>query len=148
MSKMTVWCKYSFYYSGAVRSLGIPLSANWWARLPLHHRWKAVHCQRTRVNVLNIASLSPWGIGPFHCHISLLRLKIYNSKQFVDIHNASIMPFTLSNLCSFVLVHLCSIISIIFSIYAAPYTHPIPVYVSVLFDANFAVQHIKLEVKS
>ena len=36
-----------FYHDGAVRSLGIPLSANRRLRLPRRHHWKAVRCRST-----------------------------------------------------------------------------------------------------
>ena len=95
--------KMLFYHDGAVRSLRNPFSPNRRPRLLWRHYWKAVHCcdviiekpcivggithgQLCKLDSITIAT----GIPRFYCYISLCRLKLHTSDNFLYIHNSCI----------------------------------------------------------
>ena len=87
------------FHNGTVSSLWSPFSANKRPRLPWRHHWKAMHCSSTALGwwcKLDSITIATW-IPRFDCHISLYRLKMNISYNFLDIHNDSIDPFTHSN---------------------------------------------------
>ena len=87
-----------FYADGAVHSLGIPFSANRRPRLPWRHHWKALHCRSTshgKLCQLDCIAIAR-GLSDLIVIVSLYRLKMHTSSNFLDIHNDGINPFTLS----------------------------------------------------
>ena len=100
----TLSCLCPIYWSH-VCSLRILFSANRRPRFAWRHHKKALHFRSTthgqlcKLDTITIAMGTP----RFDCHLSLHRLNMHTSDNFLDVHNDGINPFTLStrrDMCS------------------------------------------------